>query len=110
MKMSDILITDYSSTLTDFAILERPALFFAYDYEEYYKTRGLYKRLEELLPGCVCLTEEELVEHILKMNYTLEVDKVRKLKETYVYCGDNSTELCIGAIKEKLGMKDGGLA
>ena len=108
MKMADILITDYSSTLTDFAILERPVLFFAYDYEEYYKTRGLYMRLEELLPGCVCLDENELLDHIIHLDYMLVSEKVKKLKNKYVCGGEHSTEICISEIKNKLGINDGG--
>ena len=105
MKMSDILITDYSSTLTDFAILERPALLFAYDYEEYYRTRGLYKRLEELLPGCVCQTQEELIKHIHEMDYEQEALKMKTLKESYVYSINNSTQKCIWALKRKIQQK-----
>ena len=102
MKMADVLITDYSSTLADYAILERPALLFAYDYEEYYKTRGLYMRLENLLPGCVCLDEDELIEHLKNLDYVVESEKVKRLKGRFVYSKDDSTQKCINAIKEQI--------
>lgn len=38
----DLLITDYSSTLFDYLILERPFVLFAPDLEEYQKNRGFY--------------------------------------------------------------------
>jgi len=35
MKYSDLMITDYSSIFIDFMLLNRPILFYAYDYEKY---------------------------------------------------------------------------
>ena len=46
---SDICITDYSSVFFDYANLRRPMLFFAYDYEDYY--RRSYR--SERLPGSI---------------------------------------------------------
>ena len=41
--VSDILITDYSSVFFDYAILQRPMLFYMYDMEEYRDVmRGFY--------------------------------------------------------------------
>lgn len=36
----DALITDYSSILYDFMILDRPIFYFSYDYDQYYKEVG----------------------------------------------------------------------
>ena len=39
--ITDILITDYSSVMFDYAVLDRPMLFFTYDLDEYRdKLRG----------------------------------------------------------------------
>lgn len=60
--ISDILITDYSSVFFDYAILERPVLFYMYDMEEYRdEMRGFYLNVEDL-PGPVLRDEKELVE------------------------------------------------
>ncbi len=62
--VSDLLITDYSSTFFDFANLRRPILFFMYDKEEYEdKLRGFYLDLSEL-PGKVLRREEDLLKEI----------------------------------------------
>lgn len=62
--ISDILITDYSSVMFDFANLERPMLFYMYDLEEYDKDiRGFYFPVEEL-PGPILGTEAELLDAI----------------------------------------------
>lgn len=60
-QLADAMITDYSSVMFDYALLDRPMLFFTYDYEEYvYEGRGTYFDLREWAPGPVVDTEEEL--------------------------------------------------
>ena len=62
--VADILITDYSSVFFDYAILNRPILFYMYDMEEYRdEMRGFYLDIDEL-PGSVVRTERELVDSI----------------------------------------------
>ena len=41
MIASDALITDYSSIMFDYSILDRPIYIFAYDYDEYEAKRGI---------------------------------------------------------------------
>ncbi|MBZ3908732.1 bifunctional glycosyltransferase/CDP-glycerol:glycerophosphate glycerophosphotransferase [Streptomyces griseiscabiei] len=61
LALADALITDYSSVMFDYALLDRPMLFFAYDYEEYvHQGRGTYFDLLERAPGPVVRTEDEL--------------------------------------------------
>ncbi len=58
---SDVLVTDYSSVLFDYAILRRPIVFYAYDLEHYRDTlRGFYLDYGPNLPGPVAQTEDEL--------------------------------------------------
>lgn len=47
----DILITDYSSTAFDFALLGRPIVFLAPDAETYARTRGLYEPYPQFSGG-----------------------------------------------------------
>ncbi|NBM17859.1 CDP-glycerol glycerophosphotransferase family protein [Streptomyces sp. GC420] len=60
LLLADALITDYSSVMFDYALLDRPMLFFPYDYEEYVAERGTYFDLLERAPGPVARTEDEL--------------------------------------------------
>ena len=48
VNMADVLITDYSSVLFDFANTSRKIVIFNYDEEEYLSYRGVYFPLEEL--------------------------------------------------------------
>jgi CDP-glycerol glycerophosphotransferase len=60
---SDVLVTDYSSTMFDFAITGRPQLFFTYDLEDYRdRLRGFYFDLEPIAPGPLLRTTDDLLE------------------------------------------------
>jgi CDP-glycerol glycerophosphotransferase len=48
---SDALITDYSSVIFDYALYDRPMLFFAPDTASYREDRGTYFDLAERAPG-----------------------------------------------------------
>jgi CDP-glycerol glycerophosphotransferase len=58
---ADVLVTDYSSVMCDFAITERPIVLFTYDLAYYRdELRGLYVDLEAEAPGPLVDTVEEL--------------------------------------------------
>lgn len=57
---SDLMITDYSSAMFDYAVLRRPILFYMYDLDEYRdRLRGFYFDLHEL-PGSILTRQEAL--------------------------------------------------
>ncbi|MGV9346095.1 bifunctional glycosyltransferase/CDP-glycerol:glycerophosphate glycerophosphotransferase [Streptomyces spiralis] len=61
MLLADALITDYSSVMFDYALLQRPIVFYVHDWEEYAQdTRGTYFDLLCEAPGPVPRTAEEL--------------------------------------------------
>jgi CDP-glycerol glycerophosphotransferase len=59
---ADVLITDYSSIMFDYAHLDRPIVIYAPDWETYRRTRGVTFDLLAEPPGAVATTEEELIE------------------------------------------------
>ena len=59
---ADVLVTDYSSIMFDYAVLDRPIVIHAPDWEEYQAMRGTYFDLMAEPPGVVTRTEEELIE------------------------------------------------
>lgn len=64
---SDMMITDYSSTMFDYAVLRKPMLFYMYDLECYRdQLRGFYFDLKEL-PGRIITQEEALAPAILDL-------------------------------------------
>ncbi|MFC9232344.1 CDP-glycerol glycerophosphotransferase family protein [Streptomyces decoyicus] len=80
LELADGLITDYSSVMFDYALLDRPLVFFTYDYDEYvHEGRGTYFDLLEHAPGPVVRTEDAFHEAIKSFeSQALEYAKSRK--------------------------------
>ncbi|MEV0124145.1 CDP-glycerol glycerophosphotransferase family protein [Streptomyces sp. NPDC050703] len=63
LLIADVLVTDYSSLMFDFAHTGRPMLFHAYDLEHYRDTvRGFYLDFETTAPGPLLTSTGEVVE------------------------------------------------
>lgn len=61
LLVSDTLVTDYSSSFFDYALLGRPIIFYAYDLEEYAEQlRGFYLPYDDSLPGEIVRDEAGL--------------------------------------------------
>lgn len=99
LKISDILISDYSSVMFDYSILERPIYSFAYDYDIYLEKRGTYIDIEKELPNGICKTEDELLDKIVNYNYEEEALKTRKFKEKYIESYGRATQYIDNIIK-----------
>lgn len=63
---ADILISDYSSIFFDYSLMGKPMISYAYDYDIYKKSRGLYLDIHnEILGGSI--DEDELISIVLKI-------------------------------------------
>ncbi len=60
--VSDLLITDYSSVCMDFALLGKPAVFYAFDLDEYDTLRSFYFDYESYVFGPIARNGAELDE------------------------------------------------
>ena len=58
---ADVLLTDYSSVMFDYAVLDRPIVVHAPDWDEYQRLRGTYFDLLAEPPGVVTTTDAELL-------------------------------------------------
>jgi CDP-ribitol ribitolphosphotransferase len=72
MFVVDLLITDYSSIVYEYAALGRPMLFFAYDLDEYIASRDFYEPFESFVPGRIVRTFDALLEAIRRDDYQIE--------------------------------------
>lgn len=96
--VSDILISDYSSIIFEFAILKKPILFFSYDAEEYIKERGFYYDYYEFIPNKINYTTEEIINSIINKEWDLK--KIEKFARYFFRPFDgNSTERVLKEIK-----------
>ncbi len=96
--ISDCLITDYSSVMFDYANVNKPIIFYAYDIDEYAKeTRGFYQEYQKMICGENIKDTNDLIK-ILKnfTNYRQRYSEQRKLfSETYCALDD-------GKVSEKV--------
>lgn len=101
LKIADILISDYSATIFDYAILERPIISFAYDCDEYGKERGFAMDIRQEMPGGICETEDDVINRIINIDIEKEVSAVKIFKDKYITHGGNATDICLKTIFDK---------
>jgi hypothetical protein len=93
MTVSDICITDYSSVAFEFSLFERPLLFFVFDLEEYIDDRGLYYDFNEVTPGPLCKTTEDMIDYIKNIDERFNKQEVIDFKNKFMCsCDGHSTE------------------
>ncbi len=100
--ISDLMISDYSSTYFDYAILDRPMFCFAYDRQEYEEKRGLYLDLSEALPCRVCLTEDEVISEIQNIDEAEATRAVKAFHQKFAPFAGNASKKVVDKIVEKL--------
>lgn len=65
LKAADILITDYSSCYNDHLLLNRPQIFYCFDFEDYQiNDREMYFDYYSNVPGPICKTSEQLLKEL----------------------------------------------
>ncbi|MEU4979328.1 CDP-glycerol glycerophosphotransferase family protein [Streptomyces sp. NPDC021969] len=75
---ADALITDYSSAMFDYAVLDRPIISYVPDWDVYSVVRGTYFDLLQEPPGAVATTQAELLGLLTSGTYdTAETTKRR---------------------------------
>ena len=78
---ADVLLTDYSSIMFDYANLDRPIIIYADDYEIYKQVRGVYFDLMADAPGAVATDEDGLIA-VLRAG-TYDTDATRAALATF---------------------------
>jgi len=78
----DLLITDYSSICYDFSLLQRPIIFYPYDYDEYIsKCRKIVINYFEDLPGPFALNEKDLYNLIKDFSWAHKKKYLKRYKK-----------------------------
>ncbi len=81
LLISDILISDYSSIMIEFCLLDNPIIFFTYDYDTYIANdRGFYFDFKKNVPGPIVYTTEELIAKI--KNNDFNQSKISEFRKT----------------------------
>lgn len=96
--VADYCISDYSSVLLDYSILEKPMFCFGYDFEEYNRIRGFYFDMESVIPNGVIRDEQTLMKMILEADYNELCLKTKKFKNEHMEYGGNASIICINKV------------
>lgn len=81
LRCADVLVTDYSSVMFDFAVTGRPMVFYVPDLDEYGSAvRGFYFDLAEQAPGPLVATVEDLAVAVRSAGHP---EEVARWKERY---------------------------
>ena len=84
LAAADVLVTDYSSVMFDYAVLGRPMVFFVPDLERYRDTlRGFYFDFEASAPGPLVRTTTELVTALGDGSDVKYADAVREFRQQF---------------------------
>jgi len=96
LKYTNILITDYSSIIYDFLLLDRPIIAFVYDIEKFYATRnGFAFDYDSYTPAKQVKTQKELISEIYNIFSGKDIFKNKRkklLEELFDYKDGNAAK------------------
>lgn len=92
LMSADVLITDYSSVVFEYSLLNRPMVFFVPDKGTYADERGFYFPLEKFCPGARTTDSRQLAEAIIASRDSDRIDIMRFRQEFMSACDGHSTE------------------
>lgn len=98
--VTDTLITDYSSVIFEYSLLNKPIIFYLPDFEEYNRDRSFFYPFSEYIYGNVCRMQTELSSAILNPQDNEETRKIFNDK-FLSSCDGNSTNRFINEILRK---------
>ena len=70
--ITDLLITDYSSGMYEFLLMNKPMLFFPFDKNQYSVSRGFHRDYDTNVPGKICYTFAEILDALEHEDYQFE--------------------------------------
>jgi CDP-glycerol glycerophosphotransferase (TagB/SpsB family) len=93
MITADVCITDYSSLIYEYSLLDKPLVFYAYDMDDYCDWRGFYYDYNEMTPGPVCRTMDELA-HVMSLpDFGYDAEEMKAFREKFMSsCDGHATE------------------
>ena len=93
LACADVCITDYSSIVFEYSLLDRPICFFATDLEDYRSWRDFYYDFEEMTPGPVFTTSEDVVNWVDATAHRFSNDRIAEFRDKFMRaCDGHSTD------------------
>lgn len=101
LPITDLLVTDYSSIIFNYAVYRKPILFFAPDLEEYKERRGFYLEYETL-PGEIAKNGEEVEAFIKQSEKTFDKDGMERFYREFMSgCDGDATKRILEIMNTK---------
>lgn len=105
LKTSSLLITDYSSVYMDFAYMEKPIIYYQFDYDEYRKNQlnEGYFNYEEDGFGKVLKNKDKVISKIIyyiNNSYQIEKKYIKRMKDFYPLHDQNNSKRIYEEIKK----------
>lgn len=72
LLVTDVLITDYSSVCFEYALLNKPMIFFSYDVDDYIRKRDFYYDYFDFIPGPLAKTSDQMISIIKEEKYNFD--------------------------------------
>jgi len=109
----DVLVTDYSSVYLETLYLDKPAISFAYDLDDYKKEQdGLLYDLETVFAGPVCRTFPEVLKELavsLSKNGGRNTERAEFVKKIFFKFRDvNNSQRVVDRISERMHARKNG--
>lgn len=82
LSVADYIISDYSCVVYEAAVLDIPLYFYAFDFEEYQKNRGLAIDYRAECPGVISSNPKEIMEAISTGEY--DMDRLKQFCTKYI--------------------------
>ena len=70
--ITDLLITDYSSSMYEYILMRKPLLLYAFDKNQFAVSRGFHRDYDSNVPGKICETFEDLMNAMWEQDYDFE--------------------------------------
>lgn len=102
LAITDIVITDYSTIVYDSAVARKPFICWGFDYDRYYQERGFYFDLNEVYPGGVLKTEDEVISRIKELESGKDSTLFEAFRTKYIEAGGDSVKVIIDELDSEL--------
>ncbi len=103
---ADVLVTDYSSIIFEYALLNKPMIFFTTDLDSYIKERDFYYPYKDFIPGKLVTGQDALKDALLELRDNgFEVSsEVADFRDKFMSaCDGNSTQRVVSELFELVG-------
>ncbi|MCA0163752.1 MULTISPECIES: CDP-glycerol glycerophosphotransferase family protein [Bacillus] len=99
MIVSDVLVTDYSSVIFEYSLLNKPMFFYCPDLENYVQERDFYYPFHEFAPGPIRTKMEPLIEDLKNVSLDKTQTDFRSFSKRFMNrCDGHSTERVVSLI------------